>query len=650
MPISTDKNSAIERQRLEILINSQLATVGQQVPGGGLMGTLPFDPTNPPDDPGGPRIIAENYLDNTDFDFSVDTYLNNPQTGGDAALELYNWYRQRAIHLPDVSTTTGSPTITVPYPAFSSSYTYPLDFVLFGGTSSGGALIGTLTRVDSFTATMSVNAQKTTSKGYMIIGKFPSATPANLIKAAGHSTFPANEGSNNAIPIWDKTNGWIEFATNPPTEDRWDLASPLPVNLCRPGMTFFLRAIVKKKPGGQVDGPCRLYAGIWDDTASQSRFLESGNLGLTLTVVGTPGSTTYDYVVIAQMDDGRTLMSDIATTAVGPNPLTPSNYVRLTWNNASGILSFTIYRKNGIITKRVFTIRNGANSYNDYGTDENETLGDLPTASEQRPLAYGTTPEFMPQDYWQSALITLRVPATYDSSLTTGRQWVRIGVIGSFRSSRAMLIDRVMFSTSDGGWQRSARDLNRIPNANPSSLPSGSDQGDTGVGCFPAGTLIAACHQSSPPLKWSLVPVEKLERGMLVLTSRNRPAIIKHITCHKVRTVIRLTMAGRTVICSDTQPLITSRADKDGTPAADLKTGDKILLYAAKTDQIKEAEIEKVEHVHLAEPIDMYLPRLRGGVTFAALLGPEHDDDNWLSVIAHNRKPGDLPQLPEQQV
>lgn len=627
--ISSDRNSNIRTQQIEIAINQR---AGQDADA--LSTTvLPYDPANAPDDDTTAVVIATNHIDNSDFDFSKDGYVNSPPAGGDAAEEAYNWFRQRFIKVVDAEI-SAAPSTTVKSGAgpFNAAYTYPMDFVLLNGDAGGVALEGTLTRVDDNEATLSTAAQNNLpSNGVMWFGDALAESSANALKASGHSTFAANENTNTKIPRWDKTNGWAEIGSD--TEDKFDLACPLAINFVRGGLVFYFRCIVAMRSGGTPADPVRLSVGIWDATATQKRFIESSNLDLDVDVVGTTGATSYKYRIIADMDDGTNIASDEVTVANGNAALSTSNYNRLTWVNATGIQNVRIYREVGGVIKRVFTIRNGAQDFNDYGSDEGETPVSLPSAGVLRPIAYKVSGAFNPTSAtdWVAVKIRLEIPSTYDTSQTTGKQWMRIAVEGDTGSERMITLDRISLSLSDGGWQRSARDLNKILNQNPTSNPTETSQGNTGIGtCFTLDTLVVVCDQDGSNLR--SIPIGEIEVGMFTFSGGTRVSRVRRIKPGWADTVFAIELSnGITFQCTPTEKFITSRADKSGTRIDDLTLGDEILCWVK--GRVETATVESIVIIPNSEPVPVRTLSLHGRKTFVA------GNADLCGAIAHNEKP-----------
>lgn len=629
-------NLGLDDTLTRLRINSAVDAAGHGIPQTGI---LPYDPSNPPDDAAGIVNVASNQADNTDYDFSKASYTG-VGGGTDADYECYNWYRQLFIKLTDVVATSASNAITSAVAKFAAGYTYPMPFVLLGGGGSSVALTGYLNRTSNTGASLftdagmgtPLNSSATMTGGVLWFGTALAETAANALKAVGHSLYAANEGANTIIPRWDRTNGWGELGST--GGEAYDIACPLPVNFIRAGVRYYFRVLVTQRSGTTATTAARVSVGIWDETAGRKRFLEGSNLALSVTPVGTAGATTYDYRVLADLDDGTTLMSDVTTIANGNATLSASNYNRLTWQNSTGILRLRIYRSTGGVIKRVFTVTNGANDYNDYGTDEGETPVAMPTAPEQRPIAYVVSPQFTLQGNgtWLSFLIALDIPATYDSSTTTGKQWLRFTVEGTETDARAFLFDRVMLSTDNGGWQRSARDLNKISSQTPTSVPT-SDGGQGGGGidrCFVLSTPVTLCDEDGQNMR--KLPIGEVERGDFVYSGGRRVNRVVRIRDSISKTVISIRMSnGVEFECSPSERFITSRADREGTRLDDLTAGDEILSIGADGETVERSTITVYGIRHGTTKVRTL--SLRGGKTFVAGHG-----DGLSGVIAHNNK------------
>src|SRR5439155_115251 len=161
-----------------------------------------------------------------------------------------------------------------------------------------------------------------------------------------HSLFAANEGTDLNIPRWDRLHGWAEMGSL--TVERWSLDAPFGQNIIRPGLPMFAIAIVKMRDtAAAMPNGARFYFGCWDATAARDRWIEGDNFDLSVTPVGATGSTTVSYKAVGTLSDGSQIESDTATITNSNATLSASNYNRLTWINAPGILDFTLYRLKG---------------------------------------------------------------------------------------------------------------------------------------------------------------------------------------------------------------------------------------------------------------------------------------------------------------
>jgi hypothetical protein len=192
-----------------------------------------------------------------------------------------------------------------------------------------------------------------------------------------------------------------------------------------------------------------------------------------------------------------------------------------------------------------------------------------------------------------------------------------------------LLIDRIMLSNSNGGWQRSSNDLSRIQTQNPSSTPVGSDQGDTGVreerlpNCFPLDTLVFVCEKDGSGIRE--IPIGEIERGMFVPSGGRRVNRVQKCIDAESTTLIAIELSnGITFRCSPSERFITSRADKTGTRIDHLTIGDEILCWNG--EKVERATIEAYHEKR--ERVKIRTLSLTPGKTFVVAGG----------AIAHNLK------------
>lgn len=616
----------IEKQNLQL----RIARTGGGFDGVPIISQLP---TTAPDVNTTNAGLIDNLLDNTDFDFSKDGYTNATPAGGDIAQECYNFYRHRLIRVTDAIVTNGSPTVDSATGPFKSTYTYPMSFVLYGAGASGATLTGTLTRVSDTQATLSTNALVNLTNGILWIGDALAETAAQALKATAHTLFAANEGTNLNIPRWERTNGWVEIGSN--TSERWSLDAPFAQNVIRPGLPLFAIAIVKQRDtaAAMPDG-CRLYFGCWDDTPGQDKWIEGENFDLTVSPQGTPGSTSVSYKAVGILSDGSEIESDVVTITNSAAVLNASNYNRLTWTNAPGILDFTIYRLMGGVYHRVFTITNGANDFNDTGGFET-VVGGFPTTNQTKAIAYKETSTVFPPNYasgWIAVGVSTSVPSTYDTAPTTGRQWFRGGIVGQTPDNRNVLLDRLGVATSSGGWNRSARDRSLIASTNPDSTPPGSDQGDTGIDprCFEKMTLIKVANRDG---SLRIIQIGELEKGTWVWDGARGLRRCTKVRHSKSKCWLVLLDNGGWFRATPTEKFVTSRADKDGTTLGDLLIGDTILS-PTESGTVSAAVITAIDAIE--GEFDVVTPSFDDGHIFAA---GNMTGNGIVWALAHNEKP-----------
>ena len=303
---------------------------------------------------------------------------------------------------------------------------------------------------------------------------------AHALKAVGHSLYAANEGANPDIPVWDKTNGHIRMGAVGATN--WMIGTPFVVNHARPGGELQFQVIVELLSSLGLPADVGLAAWIHDNTAGQQKTLEGGDLTLNTTVVGTPGTTSTEYFLVATTDFGQQYKSNLSVVATAPDILNAPNYVALSWNGVPGTNSYDIYRNRGGVIKLVYQVRNGQTSYWDQGA-EVSTVAAYPAVTDTKAKAYTVIPaaRFLPLSTgWQTYGASIVVPATYAQANTTGRQWLLVKPTNPTAESRQLKMDHFGLGEQYGLWSKSFYD-ERVKN-NVSTAMTGSDQGTVGSG------------------------------------------------------------------------------------------------------------------------------------------------------------------------
>lgn len=303
------------------------------------------------------------------------------------------------------------------------------------------------------------------------------------IEPAEHSLFVAAEGANADIPRWDKVNGWMEIGG---LAARWDLFSLLPNDLVFPGQTFYVQ-FEARLAAGAIPSGLQFYAGFWDNTAGQRKYIEGGSFTITGEIFGLQsGSTTVSYKVLARTDSGEEAISNTLTFTNAPAVFDQNNHPRISFSGVAGFIEFEIYRQIGTNFVLQFTVRNSIDgTYFDVGNPPQAVVSAFPTVTTTKPRAYAITSTFVPgsingTDFVRHAL-TIFVPTTYDRSVTgQGMQFFRFGLNALTASARQIQIRKIGLSLGSGQWSRSPNDVRQGVHSQPSTTATGSPGGNGG--------------------------------------------------------------------------------------------------------------------------------------------------------------------------
>ncbi|HSW81293.1 MAG TPA: PKD domain-containing protein [Candidatus Saccharimonas sp.] len=97
-------------------------------------------------------------------------------------------------------------------------------------------------------------------------------------------------------------------------------------------------------------------------TAPQPGVINSNPIGspqqFVNSVVGTPGTASYDYVVTSIDAAGETTPGTVTTISNAPNTLSNTNYTQITWNALHNVTGYRIYGRSSGSFKLVATITN----------------------------------------------------------------------------------------------------------------------------------------------------------------------------------------------------------------------------------------------------------------------------------------------------
>lgn len=422
-------------------------------------------------------------------------------------------------------------------------------------------------------------------------------------------------------PDWHRTIGYARLGSTK------TLDFPLPSNVAFPGRQLFVILIVARR-SSDVGVPGRLFAGIWDNTAGQRDWLMGGTFELTAQVVGVPAATTStEYVVVMTSDYGATVKSSILTVSGAPSDasfISGSVYVKLTWPRFAGFIHSDIYRKRGGVFQLVAQ-ESTVNEYFDQG-DFRQIVGNYPDTDATKQKAYAATRQGALNETaidgvdaaWQSFTLTIEVPSTYNQSLTTGKQWLRIGLDAPCTgtdAARGVLIDLVGMAYVAGSYAHHADDLKGLQQ--PISAPSGSTQGGAGTGgsgfeppgggtgeereprCIMASSILRLADskyktcQAEDLLKHPEYKLLSVDAEGYFVTGE-----IERVREASANPVVRIrTASGDMLRCSESHRLITYIGDPIGTAVSKLNIGDPVVVYDPKTEELKVSRITHKFHI-----------------------------------------------------
>jgi hypothetical protein len=286
-------------------------------------------------------------------------------------------------------------------------------------------------------------------------------TTAEMLKDASHSGYAADD------PDWEKLTGRARLGT------KRTISQPLVNHLAQAGNVLYLQFTATLRTNTALPGGLIFYAGIWDNTAGQEKWVAGLTLALTSTVEGTPGATTRDYRVIVTTDKGETYQVDMAPIVNAPNAASTVNFVRLSWPAIPGRISARVEKLQGGVYSLLTTITSGSTEYNDYG-DTGTVIGAFTTGTLTAIRARIQDNAFSPEyGVVKNFAYAIQVPSDYDISLTTAEQVLRVGLSANLTDARQLILDRFQLGFNFGGFQRSAADLAVVNHVSISSSPTG---------------------------------------------------------------------------------------------------------------------------------------------------------------------------------
>lgn len=259
----------------------------------------------------------------------------------------------------------------------------------------------------------------------------PTSSTNQTLKNTSHSTY------DPSFARWNSSNGWAEM-TGVKTVDIL-----LPTNFIDATTPLARVAIDRAAKANryiELASDCLIFAGIYDNTVGQEKFL-TGDLGLQAVANGSAASTVERrYKIFVTTDRGFTILSSEVTVLNAPADgfFTVTDNVSLYWKPTAGYLQVDIYEfvpSTGDYFL-VNQVSNGGNNYLHLGSYLPVTVSAYPTATQpdRQAIYYTRNGELANlatngvSANWSSINFPIGVPNNYDKSVTTGRQWLRIGL------------------------------------------------------------------------------------------------------------------------------------------------------------------------------------------------------------------------------
>jgi len=414
-------------------------------------------------------------------------------------------------------------------------------------------------------------------------------TSANALKAlktgepADHTLWAANEAIDADIPRWDKVNGTIEMGG---VTNAYDLLIPMPNDIVFPGQTFYVQFEAMLRTSTALPD-IQAYAGIYDNTAGQRKFIEGGSFTITDdqgndpgVTYGIPGATSVDYKAIAYTDSGEQAESNVLNFPNAPSTFDGNNHPRVKFSGVPGFIKFEIYRlKDGVYTLQHVVGNSIDGVFYDVGNPPVRIVDAFPTVTLTKPRAYAITSTFVPGSLtglgWIRQALTILVPTTYDRSVTgTGMQYLRIGFNGLTTDARQVLIRKLGLSMGSGKWARSPEDIRTGVHSSVSSSAAGAGSGSGGgIDPPPPGGGGGCVLLDST---FSLIDREiELQHAVKDDVPDSGGAVcgkVTHVKQAQAGRIFRIvTESGLSVGCTFDHPFITSKTDFNGTPCDAIK-------------------------------------------------------------------------------
>jgi hypothetical protein len=328
---------------------------------------------------------------------------------------------------------------------------------------------------------------------------------ANALSSTGHTV---NNNTGTADPQWNRVDGHIEWGSLK------SIDCPLPKKMAQPSKQMICGLVARKKNGSiAIPAGLTLGLGFHDNTAGQQKYLTGGAMALTATLVGIPGATTSrKYKVVATTDWGETYESNEVTLAGAPSNssyITNSVYVRLDWTQIKGVDRYDIYRLTGATYVLAGQIFNGAPGFNEQNNFLAVTITGYPTTSGTNARAYVQIKFDDLTTDWQDYRVNVPVPQTYDTSVTTDKQWLRLTLSSALAagSEQGIQIDKIYVAWVFGKWAPAPDDSQAKQDVDTSAVSGTQGPGDPGDPPVPG---------TGGHCPWELAPVAVYEGGEII--------------------------------------------------------------------------------------------------------------------------------------
>jgi hypothetical protein len=428
-------------------------------------------------------------------------------------------------------------------------------------------------------------------------------------------------GSGNVR--WNKPAGTLEMSGG------YFVLSPLRKNYAYRGAEMVVRLQATRNGVGAFGSHLRLRVAIYDGTSGQNKIIQGQPVALSATAVGSNTGVTRSYIIEVITNNGSffsNVSSPATATTVATGAIDNSNYVSLSWPifpESDG--HYRIWRSASDVSggyRLIAEIFSGATTFKDKGgipSTQYAGTGTTPSQVNAQAIAYiDDFGENLVIGSFTNFVFTIRIPTTYDPSVTTGKQFLTIELLKSDNSftttsdvaAGELVVDKVGLSYTNGRWLPSAHDQEVQATIQATNPPISNDPGggggnpnpgdggvDTSGGCFVASTLVTVMDYAGNRIK---IPIVNVQPQMKVLSVDEQGNATEGIVAKRVqKTTSKLyefcTVSGKSVVCSPTQPFITYAGDKNGKKAFSINTKDKLLTLSDGEQKASQEEIAYIE-------------------------------------------------------